>query len=393
MIQQQSVCVTAHGMVGAPAHDSVSACAAARAGMIRTRRFDYRVVGDDGDVEQIVAHAAYPLTNGFEGDARLTRLLQCALNDLWRRAAGPDVFSSATVGAYLAVPSDDRCHTGLPLVANTTTRTMRQKEAADHKWLGTSERIRGASILQKACFFNGRQVTPSNLEVVTNGHTAFSACCRHAIKDLEAKRVEMALVVGVDSLLDHDTLRWLEDTGRLKCSRTPTGLRPGEAGAAIVLETVEFAVARRAQPLALLLGIHSAIDPQSCLDGKQPIGHGISEMLSGLFTTVDSRRPSGTWFISDLNGETARSMDWGCALVRLAARNPAITVPAPFCSSVSFGDVGVATGAVATCIALGAFERRWAPAPVAAILSSSDDGERSGFLVCASGPNSHGRER
>jgi 3-oxoacyl-[acyl-carrier-protein] synthase-1 len=91
-----------------------------------------------------------------------------------------------------------------------------------------------------------------------------------------------------------------------------------------------------------------------------------------------------TWPIVDQNGEVFRASDWGCSLVRLrAADGLAEEGVNAWYPAASFGDVGAASGAVATCIAVEAHTRRYAPLPHALILTSSDGPSRAGCVVSA----------
>jgi 3-oxoacyl-[acyl-carrier-protein] synthase-1 len=76
-------------------------------------------------------------------------------------------------------------------------------------------------------------------------------------------------------------------------------------------------------------------------------------------------------------------MDWGHALVRLRKDLPAFQDVRAVYSAASFGDTGVASGALGVCMAARAFARRYAPAARALVLSSSDEGARAALSVGA----------
>ena len=84
------------------------------------------------------------------------------------------------------------------------------------------------------------------------------------------------------------------------------------------------------------------------------------------------------FFISDLNGETYRAHEWGGVLVRLKeTQGNLLDSLQHWCPALGFGDTGAASGAVSVCVANAAFERGYAPALDAVILSAADDGQRS----------------
>ncbi len=72
------------GLVSALGCDAATSCAAARAGLVRSRVLDNFALRSavDGEAEPVIGHPVSLLTRGFEGDARLMRLLQGALTDL-----------------------------------------------------------------------------------------------------------------------------------------------------------------------------------------------------------------------------------------------------------------------------------------------------------------------
>ena len=83
--------------------------------------------------------------------------------------------------------------------------------------------------------------------------------------------------------------------------------------------------------------------------------------------------PAATWFVVDQNGEVFRANDWGCSLVRMQGTNGIDSAPTDvWYPAASFGDVGAASGAVATCMAMSAFERGYSPSPHAVVMTNSD---------------------
>jgi 3-oxoacyl-[acyl-carrier-protein] synthase-1 len=91
---------------------------------------------------------------------------------------------------------------------------------------------------------------------------------------------------------------------------------------------------------------------------------------------------SRMWFVVDQNGEVFRANDWGFGLVRLQGASGIDTAQTEvWYPAGSFGDVGAASGAVATCIALRAFERRYAPSPHALVIASGDGVDRAGCVI------------
>src|SRR6267143_2138395 len=65
--------------------------------------------------------------------------------------------------------------------------------------------------------------------VYADGHAAGAGACREALADLKRGAVERAVVCGVDSLIEPETLRFFLAKRRLKTGDQPDGFAPGEA--------------------------------------------------------------------------------------------------------------------------------------------------------------------
>jgi hypothetical protein len=126
-----------------------------------------------------------------------------------------------------------------------------------------------------------------------------------------------------------------------------------------------------------------ASSPTQYLAGEPADGKAQAEVIRALTDTIGGYAAT-EWLIVDQNGEVFRASDWGHSLVRL--RGAAGTDTAPprvWYPAASFGDVGSASGAVATCLAVHGLERSYAPFPHAVIVNSSDGPQRGGCVVSA----------
>src|SRR5258707_961848 len=97
------ISITAVGMVSALGLDWETSCAAARAGISRSESVNYYKVqaGDPWEVVPVVAHQVEILTQGFEGQGRLLRLLSGAFADL-RSKVPPN---PGELPVFLSLPS------------------------------------------------------------------------------------------------------------------------------------------------------------------------------------------------------------------------------------------------------------------------------------------------
>ena len=101
--------IRAIGMVSSLGLDWRTACAAARAGLRRAAPVEGLETSSevDGEDEQTIGHAVTLLTHGFEGGARLLRLLAGGLQDLLLQAPQLRI-ADAGVGYFLVLPPRDR---------------------------------------------------------------------------------------------------------------------------------------------------------------------------------------------------------------------------------------------------------------------------------------------
>jgi 3-oxoacyl-[acyl-carrier-protein] synthase-1 len=369
-----SIVVTGRGMATSLG-GAVSACAAARAGLALPAPLGVRMRSpEDGSVDEVKGHPAGELTRGFEGFARLLRLATLGLGDLLEQTKdGP--WQLTRVGAYLSLPDPYRLHTGLDCIADEETRAARSRAAREARSEGRPDV--SAKLLDAAAQLAGWTGAPALRFCATSGHTGFAEAVQRAVEDLQHGRVSAAVVGGVDSLVEEETVMWLHGTGRLKRLGVPVGLLPGEASAFVLLETARAARGRGARPLA---AVHAACfedEEAPLLSGAPARAGGLSRVLAGIAGAAGFAGAGPVWVVSDCNGENYRAAEWGLALSRLAGRFPALASPVVWYPAMSFGDVGAASGAVSLCLAVHAFLRGGAPAPAVTLVSSADGARRA----------------
>ena len=369
------------GMVASLGADVLTNCAAARAGISRARPLDhYRLRSMlESAPEPVVGHEAALLTHGFERTPRLVRLAQGALSDLV--AQTPDVDWSGRVHRfYLSLPDPLRIHSGAELIADEDERRARLQTLskvqtyvqAQHEQLGepdetTQKTGRGAALLRQAAALARWPADVAVGYASDAGHAGGLAAVRAALADLAADPGIIAIVLGVDSLLDEETLEWLNFCGRLKCDSFPAGLQPGEAAVAVALTAEPREVSARRSSV-VLRGVSVAREKRGLLTGAVGCGEGLADVIAQAWG-AEATTP---WIISDHNGEIYRATDWGHAVVRLRALSDAFADPVVWYPSMSFGDTAAASALVGIAVAVRAWERRYAPGPTALVVSASD---------------------
>jgi 3-oxoacyl-[acyl-carrier-protein] synthase-1 len=378
--------VIATGMVSSIGYDVHTACAAARAGVRRPAELPFTILENDRSPGLAVGHPATLLGGGFEGDARLIRLLEGAFRDLVGQSQ-VDLLSARRLAFYLALPASDRERQGLNLILDEEARPRYLEQIGEPS--PVDEMRRALRILDTAARMadlpGNVRSSLNTLRVSIAGHAAVIELYLEAETDLESGRVDLAIVGGVDSLIGHTTLTWLQLTGRLKGAESPAGLSPGEAAALIALRSGSSTGQSASRPQARVDHVTRLSSATQFLSGDPADGQSQFQIMLALTAGLGGT-PDAHWPIVDQNGEMFRASDWGCSLVRLRAAgsfaDEGVNVWYP---STSFGDVGAASGAVATCMAVEAHERGYAPFPHALILTSSDGRSRAGCVVSAVG--------
>ena len=380
-----STLIAAHSLVTSLGGDAATSCAAARAGLVRTHVIEgLRFISSvDGEPTPVIVHAAPLITHGFEGTARLERLLASALTEL--KPLLPETLANeSSIGFYLSLPSLDRTLTGLDLIANDETKAgyAELAEGLDEEPIDTGFAHR---LMANAASQAGFKMAPDLRHVSFAGHAGGVHCMAAAADDLAQQRVSMAIVGGLDSLLDEATLEWLHGASRLKLADMPVGLRPGEACALLALVHPSQAGAVASPFEVVHMG--TASEDRTLLSGATSVGITLAEVLEAAAEPAGWRDATPAWLVCDHNGETYRANEWGHALVRLRAQHPALDAAQLWMPAESFGDTGSASALVSVCVALAAFERNYAPASRAVIVSASESQMRAALVLGSSQPH------
>jgi len=230
-----------------------------------------------------------------------------------------------------------------------------------------------------------REELPSFCRVATIGvsefgHAAGTMAIHRAWQAVRSGASEFALAGGVDSYLEPDTLEWLEENDQVHSAgpeNNAYGFVPGEA-AGFVLLTTTSAAQRHQLSVALEL-VSVAVAHETKLIKTDTVCTG--EGLVALFRALAGDPPTITadHLYCDMNGEPYRADEFGFATTRAAGmlREPAaFTTPAD-----CWGDVGAASGPLLLLLAEAATRKRYAAGPVLAAFTSSESGERCGFVA------------
>lgn len=347
--------ISAIGAVTSVGRYAEAACAAIRAGLARPRPLGELAVVDEEAQEPkpVFGHPVDGFTDGFQLVGRWLRLARGCVDDLLSRGGVPPAgdagfWSRTGLVAVGPIPDDDVFLT------------------AEGQALGAVV----ADYLQALPRALGIGFAPDAIDLVARGHAGTASGLDVALARL-GSGLERVLLLAVDSLIDPLLLQKLAAGRRLKADETPTGLMPGEAGVAILLESEATARHRGASASTIVAAVATDREPNPLGAGEPGSGRGVAASVGRVLDAVSPGAPFSGDVIVDLNGESWRAQDWGMALVRLASRlqDPPLHLP-----STSLGDVGAASGAIGVALGVHLLGRGAARDQVL-VVSTSETGE------------------
>ena len=344
------IVVTGLGMTTPLGLTAAQSCAAIRAGISAMADLDFQIETDTFDEAALMGCSVASLTSGYHGLGRWVRLATSALKDLITSAAITPIELSKTA-LFFALPPGSRA--------------------------GVDPRL--ADLLGLRVTAALGVPSPGAVRIYAAGHASGAHACRDALAALSSKSIERAILCGVDSLIESDTLRYYLSLHRLKTPDHPAGFIPGESAACVLLERTEDAHARRSAPLATIDAPHIAVEPILISSEDPSPATGLADAINGTLKQLPDAGAGVRLVVSDMNGETYRAKEFANATVRTLASIPGgwqVWHPAD-----CIGDTGAAAFLVAVCIATRALAKGYARGNTALVLGSSDDGLRGSVAL------------
>lgn len=374
-LSANSVVITGMG-VQSSLGGMATACAAARAGVSRTRELeDFPVLAEDGTEVRVSGHIVRTAT-GFHGSARLLSLGWSALEDLLRTQPELRTLPHAHTGLLLCLPDPTSRRPRQP-ADETQAQASQSPPAPRPPALSPGGRELCSHLTRLA----GLPIPEHHWGDACQGHAGPALMLHQALLALRTRQWSRCLLGALDSLVDEQALEWLHETGRLKAPDTPDGIVPGEAGVFIMLERFDEARRRGANILAVATEVAVTHEAQHFLTGHPSSALAQVAALSQILSPQHAPAPREVLLINDHNGETYRANEWGSLLIRLAAQFPSVRVNAAWFPAMCFGDTGAASMALGICMATRSFHRGYHRAPTALLLSSSDAGPRGALRL------------
>jgi len=224
----------------------------------------------------------------------------------------------------------------------------------------------------------GAFTTGFRLQLGQRGHAGALSALVQAQDQLK-RGAPVAIILGVDSYLDPETLRWLDDDGRLTGTAVRGAFPPGEAAAALALASVPSqGGAGRCLPV-LVRGVGVAKESLSRDSDVGVLGEGLTLALREATANLQLPEEAVDDLYGDINGERHRTDDWVFSQLRFPGFARRASDYQLLSSSI--GDVGAATGALACVLAVRAWERGYAAGPRALIWAGSDGGLRAAAVL------------
>lgn len=367
--------ITGIGLVTAVGHGAAGSCASLRAGVgIPQELLGAEVDSGDGEMTKAVG-CPTGYASGFFQTGAWVRLADIAVEDLCYRLGvspeAPELWSRAVVMAL--APS-----------------IVEERFGWDEEDLPDGLRASFAEQLVEASRVS---VPTAQVHALGAGHCALAHGLRQAEHLLGQRHVDRVLLAAADSYLDDSSIAWLAHSHRLKVPDRPVGIMPGEAGAALLVETELTARQRKAEVLGYVEAIAvgavpspkagtnappsqtSSSTPEEdvppSMPAAAPLGRALAEAIRNVLPPAQGGPKFQGDLYLDLNGENWKASAWGHAQVQLA-RYVDLDRCRTFVPAESLGETGAASAGVAVALALYNFHKDRTQR--ALVLSISDDG-------------------
>jgi 3-oxoacyl-[acyl-carrier-protein] synthase I len=210
------------------------------------------------------------------------------------------------------------------------------------------------------------------------GRAGFLQALQAAVLSIASQRTEAAVVVGMDSYCDRESLRQLAADGRVLSARNPDGLIPGEGAGALLIATATAARRAGLVPLATVEAVALARDTTAFELRQGGLAYGLTQMLRQLGR--GAQRVDAVLSCQPGEGKWARELS-------VAHLRNAAFMPEPqrrFLVANSLGDLGAAAAPVQVGMLAHLaphWRRRGRPLQRAVIYGAADGGDVGGCIV------------
>ncbi len=329
-------------MISPIGFDVKTACASFRCGMNRFGPLEL-ITLDEEEMEEVpvTGSALSGITDGYKGIALYTIIAEKTLFDLIQ-------FSELQTSDEL-------------FWKETIIHICLSEQRNEDLWF-LQEEIE-SELAQKIIDFTGLPIPLENIQINSSGRTALYHSVGSVAQSFTDRKCKRGIILAVDSLVDDDAVSFYSAHGRLLNPGEKNGFIPGEAGAAVMIETAQSIQSRNVEPVGYLSA------PLTCKSLgpllEEPVSY--SRAISALFIESAAEDQPTTILYSDFNGEEARAVALGNAasqIVKSLGYYPEYSINTAEC----FGDCGAVNGILAICDAVRSFQRGYANGERALVL-------------------------
>ncbi|WP_246677824.1 MULTISPECIES: beta-ketoacyl synthase N-terminal-like domain-containing protein [unclassified Mesorhizobium] len=220
------------------------------------------------------------------------------------------------------------------------------------------------------------------VQYLAHGHAAGMLAFGVAAKAIDEGKTDLAVVAGVDSYHEYQTLEWMDETGQLKSEANRDGFFPGEAAGACLLASKSLISELGLALLGRLTAVSAAPERITIKrHGREEVcvGEGLSSAFLGLGPAIESDHRKITDTYCDLNGQRYRSEELVYSILRVQHLSDQATHflhPAD-----CWGDVGAASGPLFAALAHAAASKGYSWGSRAALWAGSEGGQRAVMLL------------
>jgi 3-oxoacyl-[acyl-carrier-protein] synthase-1 len=225
-----------------------------------------------------------------------------------------------------------------------------------------------------------RAMPAAKVSVEARGEAAPAALLPAAIRILETRRADVAVIGGVHSDYDPRCIAALEASGRLFSRDNLDARIPGEAAAFFVLMRATDARRQGLVPLARVIGVGAGRE-RARPDNDEPAYEalGLTAAVRDATKSLAGDGRTAGWILTDLTGEMRRLYEWQSVFVRaqkVLGRPYIIDSPAQ-----RIGYLGAAAMPLFVAMAATAWGHGYAPSPIALCTAGTDGGDRAALVL------------
>ena len=210
------------------------------------------------------------------------------------------------------------------------------------------------------------------------GHAGALRALEIAVQRVAQGQDDVCVVGGADSYLEADTLDWLDGERRLMRAEIRSGFAPGEGASMLAIASNAARASLGLPSLARIRSVATAQETRRADSDEGLLGEALTDAIARAGRALRARELFDDVYC-DVNGERARTDDWGFALLRTSSMfrdGTAYTM-----STAQCGDLGAASAAFNCALAAHAWQRGYAKGPTALVWGASWTGLRGAAVL------------